>query len=221
MDYIKLAVMLLIGAAGGYMVPELAQKLIDYKAKQKNKEYPVQPQYLSMFCKVISAAVSMAGLGACAYFGASWIVLPLVAAIWLIGAVVFIVDMRIRIIANETVLALLILGLGFRILIGGMKGLPNSFITMIVIMVVWIILGSIMGFGKVGAGDVKLCGVIGFMFGYPNVIAPMLVMAVTMLVYCLIGLKTYRMTVKSTFPMGPFLVLGMLAGIPYMFYTMI
>ena len=36
MDYFKIAVMLLAGAAGGYMVPEFAQKLIDYKAKQKN-----------------------------------------------------------------------------------------------------------------------------------------------------------------------------------------
>ena len=221
MDYFKIAVMLLAGAAGGYMVPEFAQKLIDYKAKQKNKEYPEQPQYLSMLCKVICAAVSMIGLGVCAYFEAAWLILPLVVAIWMIGMVVLIVDMRIRIIANETVLALLILGLGFRILTGGIKGLPNSIITMIVIMVIWIILGSILGFGKVGAGDVKLCGVIGFMFGYPGVAWPVLIMALSMLAFCFIGLKFHRLTAKSMFAMGPFIVMGMLAGIPLQFYEML
>ena len=162
----------------------------------------------------------MAGLGACAYFDASWLLLLLAAIIWILGMVVLLVDMRIRIIANETVLALFVLGIILRIATAGIFGLPNSLITMLITMIVWIILASIMGFGKVGAGDVKLCGVIGFMYGYPNIQGPILVMAIGLLVFCGGGIALRKMTLKSMFAMGPFLVAGMLCGLPYLFYTM-
>lgn len=213
--------MLLAGGIGGFLVPMLAQKLIDYKGKQKNKEMPDQPQYLSLLCKVICAVVSAAGLGVCGYLNASWLLLILSAVIWILGMIVLLVDMRIRIIANETVLVLLVLGVIFRIATVGVSGIPNSLITLFLTVNLWIALAQFMGFGKVGAGDVKLCGVIGFMYGYPYVFGPFLVMAISLLVFCLGGIVLRKMTLKSMFALGPFLVAGMLAGLPYLFYTMI
>ena len=205
--------MIVIGAAGGYMVPEIAQKLITYKGRQNKKEYPTQSKYLSVLFKTVFLLVSMIGLGTCGYFGSSWLILLHVALIWLIGAVIFVVDIRIRIIANETVAALFMLGVGFRIMMDGMKALPNSLITMMVLLLLWTIFCKLLGSGQIGAGDVKLCAVIGFMFGYPNVIGAMLVTSVTLLVCCLIGMKAYKMTMRSMLPMGPFLVIGMLTEI--------
>lgn len=203
------------------MVPEFAQKLITYKSRQNKKEYSMQSKYLSVFCKIICAVVSMLGLGICGYFRPSWMMLLHVVLIWLIGAVVFIVDIRIRIIANETVVVLFLLGVSFRFMMDGVKALPNSTITMIVILLVWMILGKMLGSGQIGAGDVKLCAVMGFMFGYPNVIGAMLVTSATLLISCFIGMKGNKMTMKSTLPMGPFLVLGMLAGILSVLSTMV
>lgn len=212
--------MLLAGGIGGYLVPMLSQKLIEYKGKQKNKEMPDQPMYLSLLCKVICAVVSAAGLGVCGYLQQNWILLVLTALIWILGMLMFLVDFRIRIIANETVLALLILAVAFRITIAGIKGIPNSLLSMVIIIAVWMLLGKIMGLWKVGAGDVKLCGVIGFLFGFPDLTIPIMIMAVSLLIYCGIGLVTKRLSLVSTFAMGPFLTSGMLLGMPYMYYLM-
>ncbi len=220
MDFVKLILSLLVGAAGGFAVPQLAQGLIDFKAAQKNREYPPQPKYLALWCKLLCAASSMIGLGACAWFDAPWHLLVMAWALWILGMVILLVDIRIRLIANETVLALLVLGLVFRLITAGFAGLPNSLLTMIGIMAVWLFLCKFMGFGSVGAGDVKLCGAIGFLFGYPAVATPILVMAITMLGYIGIGLLTRRINLKSFFPMAPFLVLGMLAGLPWFIYGM-
>lgn len=203
------------------MAPMLAQKLIEYKGKQKNKEMPVQPQYLSLLCKGICAVGSMAGLVSCAYFDAPWLLLILAAVIWILGMVVLLVDMRIRIIANETVLGLLILAVIFRLIVAGGFGLLNSIMSMIVVMQVWMILGHFVGFGKVGAGDVKLCGVIGFLYGWPGLSAPILILAVGLLVFCIGGLLLHKITLKTMFAMGPFLVAGMLCGLPYLFYAIV
>lgn len=217
MNDIKIVCMVLAGAAGGYMVPDIAQKLIVHKARQKNIEIQEQPQYLSVFCKMLCAALSTAGLGLCASKHTSWLTLLLVTSIWLIGAVVFIVDMRIRIIANETVLALGILGLGFRISMDGIFSISNSIITMAVVMGVWIVFRSIIGVDKFGAGDVKLCSVMGIMFGYPNVLCPVAVMSLLLFMFCLIGLMLNKITIKSRIPMAPFIILGMMTGILFYF----
>lgn len=217
---IRIAVLAVIGLVGGYFVPGLTQRVLDYKGKQKNKAYPAQPGYMAMPCKLICATVSGVGLGLCAYAEEAWYLLLAVTLVWLVGAVVFLTDVRVRIIPNEAVLALLVLGGVLRVLTAGVSSLLNSLLTMLGIMVVWLVLGGILGHGSVGAGDVKLCGVIGFLFGVPGVVVPVLVMAGSMLLYIVIGLMTRRLRLKSYFPMGPFLVAGMLVGLPYMLFLL-
>ena len=147
MNMTKILILALIGGVGGFLSPLLAQKLIDYKGKQKNKEMPQQPQYLSLLCKGVCGVSSMIGLGICGYFGASWMLSLVAAAIWILGMVVLLVDMRIRIIANETVIALFALGVLLRVGTAGLAGLPNSLLTTVVTMFIWISLARILGFG--------------------------------------------------------------------------
>lgn len=219
-DIIKIAVMVLLGGITGYLVPSLAQQLIDYKGKQKNKEMPRQPGYLSVVCRLVCAAASAGGLGLCGYLNPSWVLLLMAGVIWILGMVILLVDMRIRIIANETILALFVLGIVFRLLTAGFRGIPNSLLTMLVITVIWIFLARIMGLGSVGAGDVKLCGVMGFLYGFPGVDGPILVMAAGLLAFCGAGLLFGKVNRYTMFPMGPFLIVGMLSGLPYVFYRM-
>lgn len=221
MDMVKIISMALVGCVGGFLVPMLTQKFIDYKGRQKNRMMPKQPQYMSIWCKVICAVFSMLGLGVCGYFQPSWTLLVVSAVIWILGMVVLLMDIRIRIIPNEAVLGFLVLSIVFRVIVSGWLGLLNSLITMIITMVIWTSLGGVLGFGKVGAGDVKLCGVIGFMYGYPSVVVPVLVMAISMLLFCVGGLLIRKITLKTMFAMGPYIVIGMLVGLPYLFYTML
>lgn len=214
---IKTIIMAVVGMMFGWFVPLFAQKLIDYKGRQKKRSYPENPLYQGLICKIICAVISAVGYGVCGYMNPSWVLLVLVGIIWILGMITIIVDLRIRIIANEVILALLGLSIIFRIVLGGFGSLLNSLLTMIVVMIGCIILGKIMGLWKVGAGDVKLFGVIGFLYGYPDVCAPALLMAATLLAYCVIGLKTYRITMKTMFAMAPFLVAGMLLGLTYIF----
>lgn len=201
------------------MVPGCSQKLIEYKCMKRQKEVPEESRYLSLY-KGACAIFSMLGLGACACMDSSWPALILVAAIWMTGLVVFLVDLQIRMIANETVIVLFVFGLCFRILTGGIHSLPNSILTALGVLVIWMIAGFLLGSHQFGAGDVKLCVVIGFLFGYPDVIFPMFVMTATLFVFCLYSLILHRMTRKSIFPMGPFVIIGMLAGFPYLLYRM-
>ncbi|MGN0334312.1 MAG: hypothetical protein ACI4DV_01440 [Lachnospiraceae bacterium] len=220
MDIIRIVSMVAAGGIGGFLVPGLAQKVIDYKGKQKNREMPVQPGYLTMVCRGCCALIAAAGLGLCGYLQSSWLMLILSAIIWIQGMVIIIVDMRIHLIANESILVLLGSAVLFRLLTGGAVGLFNSFGTMIAVIAVWMILGKVLGFWKVGAGDVKLCGVIGFLYGYPAIQMPLLFMAIGLIIFCVGGLVLRKMTLRSMFAMAPFLAAGMLAGLPYLFWTM-
>ena len=212
---LKIILMAIVGLVLGYFVPVMAQKLIDYKSEKKNKTYDVYFWYPQNVCQIVCAILSAGGLGYCGYLNPSWFLLILVGIIWILGMITILVDLRIRIIANEVILALLGLAVVFRMISDGPASLLNSFLTMVVIMFACILLGKIMGLWKVGAGDVKLFGVVGLLYGYPNVFAPVLIMSVAIVVFCIIGLKLYRLTMKTMFAMAPFIVVGMLIGLPY------
>ena len=219
MDWLKVIIMLVLGFGGGFFVPILAQKLILFKEKQKNKAYPAGKRYTSLGCKFLCAAVSAAGLGVCAYWQPSWFQLVIAAAVWILGMVIMLVDMQVRIIANESVLLLLALAGVHRLVQTGLDGLLNSLLAMVVIIAVWMFLGAFLGWWKVGAGDVKLCGAIGFLYGFPDVCMPLLLMAVATVVFCSGGLLLRKVTLKTMFPMAPLLVAGMLLGLPYIFWV--
>ena len=209
---LKIVLMAIVGAVSGYFVPMLAQMLIDYKSKKKNKTYEEHFWYPELWCKLICVVLSAGGLGYCGYLNPSWILLILVGIIWIIGMVTILVDIRIRIIANEVILALLGLSIVFRIIYAGSASLLNSFLTMVVIMFVCILLGKLMGLWKVGAGDVKLFGIMGFLYGCPDIVYPLIAFVAVLSVFVIGGLKLYKITLKTMFAMAPFIVAGMLGG---------
>lgn len=211
---LKIVVMAIVGVVIGWFVPILAQKLIDYKSMKNNRTYEEHWWTLKKWCGITCVVFSAGGLGYCGYLNPSWIVLILVGIIWLLGMVTIVVDLRIRIIANEMILAFIPLAIIFRIVLDGPRSVLNSIFTMVIVMTACIILGKIMGLWKVGAGDVKLFGVIGLMYGFPNIVYPVLVTAGAIIIYVLGGFKLYKITMKTMFAMAPFIVAGMLIGIP-------
>jgi prepilin signal peptidase PulO-like enzyme (type II secretory pathway) len=106
-------------------------------------------------------------------------------------------------------------GIAFQISHSGISALVPSFVCMAVMMVLFAVAAVIVGFDKVGAGDVKLAGVMGLALGYPGIVTALMYMSASLLIFSAFGLILRRITVKSMLPFAPFMMLGMSVSLAY------
>ena len=92
-------------------------------------------------------------------------------------------------------------------LLPGMPGLGSTLLGGGVGLVVFFVL-YIIGRGRLGAGDVKLAGVIGLMTGYPAVWSALVGGVILGAVAALILLLTKRANLKTTMAYAPYLAVG-------------
>lgn len=129
-------------------------------------------------------------------------------------AVMFtVIDGLIHIIPNEMILVGLPLAILFQITAFDLKHLGIALICMASIIVVFTVLGLIIGLNKIGAGDVKLAGLMGLALGYPHILYALLIMSVALIVYSLVGMSIGKLTHVSMFAFAPFLMLGLVSGL--------
>jgi len=201
-----LIVFLSLGLLIGYMTPMISLKIIEYKKKAESIKTAKQ-----LFNRFINVLIILLN-GAAWYFIASTVDNIFAAVIICIqislGIIFAYIDIKIRIIPNELILVLLALGITFQSFNYGLEGVLGSIISMIFIMIVFTALATFMGLGKVGAGDVKLAGAIGFALGYPSIITAMGAMAAVLLSFILIGLAIKKIRMTTMLPLAPFLVAG-------------
>lgn len=133
----------------------------------------------------------------------------LVALTFSLAILTSMVDLRIHIIPNEFVMAMLIIGVVQQIYHHNLRTLLYAFACMIGMIALFLIVAKVVGVSKVGAGDVKLAGAMGFVLGYPDIRIALMVMGIVILVSCFIGFAVYKITLKSALPMAPFLMTGM------------
>lgn len=126
---------------------------------------------------------------------------------------IMIVDIAIRKIPNSTLLAMLITRFVTAAALA-ISGEPIG--SLLLFSAVGFVIGGILfiipKFFRipVGAGDIKLCSVIGFCIGFSGFVQSMVIMACGMLIYLLYLLATKRGTIKTVTCMGPFLAGGMI-----------
>jgi prepilin signal peptidase PulO-like enzyme (type II secretory pathway) len=84
---------------------------------------------------------------------------------------------------------------------------------MMAVMAAFITLGSFLGLHTIGAGDVKLAGAMGLTLGFPRVIYGLLGMSAIIVVWCLGGLLTKKITLKSMVAFAPFITAGTILAI--------
>ena len=81
------------------------------------------------------------------------------------------------------------------------------------IIIVFTVLGLIIGLNKIGAGDVKLAGLMGLALGYPHILYALLIMSIALIGYSLVGMAIGKLTHVSMFAFAPFLMLGLVSGL--------
>ena len=207
-NVIATAVLGVIGAILGFMIPVIAQKIIIYKCNKKNLVPGPDSWYTSYFfrfctCLLCIVIWAFAGIRMESFPVAILLSLLVTAAI-----LITIVDFRIRIIPNELALFLSLTGIIFLFLHSGINSLIPAALSMIAMMILFTTVGGIVGFGKVGAGDVKLAGAMGLALGYPDIKTALIIMSTSILIYIISGLIMRKLTLRSMFPFAPFMMLG-------------
>ena len=203
-----------LGLVVGLYLPMLCEKLADYKWKKKNRELNPDDRFTGTVAKILCAAANAAGWGLCWYFGSKVAVPAVLAAlIWSLGIVLIVVDLRLRIIPNEVLLGMLIIGVVMEVWVNGFESLVSCVFASVIVFNQFAILGKVMGLYKIGAGDVKLAMVMTMSLGYPTILTTLLGFSVSLLLFCVGGLLLKKITLKSFLPLGPFLVPGFWVGL--------
>lgn len=212
MDIFVSIILGVIGAIIGYKIPSISAKIIEYKKHKINMNDSNSFLYSSWFkmlvCVFNSSIWTVAGIGA-----ENILIGILIAVQITIGIILAFIDVNIRIIPNELVLTLVIVGIIFQLVFNGFKSLGYAIICMIVMMAVFMSVAGFVGFGKVGAGDVKLAGVMGLALGYPLIVNAVLIMAIVLICFIGIGLLLKKIYLSTMLPLAPFIVSGYLAAL--------
>jgi len=205
MNIFKIIVFGIVGLVIGYKIPDISDKIIKYKRPETNID---ENNFLdSNIMRVMIVAVT-AVLWVLSGSINNTIIGLLISAQITIGIIIAYIDVKIRIIPNELVLAMVVLGIIFQILNYGFKALIGAAITMVVMMAVFTAVAGFVGFGKVGAGDVKLAGAMGIALGYPLIVTAIGVMAVSLLVFILTGMALKKIYLSTMLPFAPFMITG-------------
>ena len=203
-----------IGLIAGLLLPMLSEKLSAWKCQKKNREFLPNPKFTGLGAKLACGVGNGVGWGLCWYFGSAAMVPAMLAAlIWSLGIMLIVVDLRLRLIPNEVLLWMLIVGIPMQIMLKGVGGLLGGIIMSMVVFCMFATLGQFMGLCKIGAGDVKLSMVMAITLGNPAVLTALLGMSGSLLVVLLVGLLLKKMTLKSMVPLGPFIVPGYWVGL--------
>lgn len=210
---IKLLLMMgMLGLVLGCLIPILAKKIIIYKySVPKNKIHPYE-----LIIRMICGTINAAGWSAISFYSRNPFEILLLCCLWSMAVLIADIDLQVHKIPNETVLIMAVLGSVFQFLHFGVKGFLFAVISMIAVMLCFTVLGAVMGFRTIGAGDVKLAGAMGLALGYPLVLQGLLFMSLLMAVTCVIGIALKKLTLKSMLPFAPFMMAGFAYSILYL-----
>ena len=159
----------------------------------------------------LEAATALLAVALWLRYGASWALLPAGVA-GLLLLLIATIDIDRRLILNEVllagaVLAMLYAALGgwgrlLTALVGGGVGLG---LFLLIALLSRPIVRSSRG---IGAGDVKLAGLLGLMFGYPAVMSVLFLGVLVGGLVSAVLLLTHRLERKAMIPYAPFLAAG-------------
>lgn len=212
---IRLLIGAVLGAAAGTQIPTCVKKIIAYKCSARGRAVPegvMEDRKLRL--AALAADAVLTALAAAYMRPAAAVVAFLIIQIALVCIPV---DWYIRIIANEAVLILLVLGILYRILAGGAASLLGSLGALALVTAIFggsaAVMTALKGSPEVGAGDLKYAMVLAITVGWPGVIYLLAFFAAAVLIYIFLGMKMSALTMKSYFPMCLHLSVGLLGAL--------
>lgn len=197
--------------------PNLTCGYVAFKCRQGNRPLPKKKKDFSWnaCCVVVvglCAVVSLFIMDDGSSRGFARAVLCVVFALFAVFGTT--VDSYIRIIGNEMLLAMLPIGVLYRIVDGGVSSLLGSLGALLVVILTFglAMAGTkkLKGVIGVGMGDVKLSMVIALTVGFPGVLSFLGGMAFAIVAYCVVGLKTHMLRRNSYFPMCGMIMAGLM-----------
>jgi leader peptidase (prepilin peptidase) / N-methyltransferase len=127
------------------------------------------------------------------------------------------IDIIIHLIPNEMIITGLAVGIVFQLLMFGFNHIWIPLLSMVVITVIFTVVGLIIGLKKIGAGDVKLAGLMGLILvRYPYVVYAIIAMSIALIIYSIVGITIGKLTHVSMVAFAPFLMIGLLTGLMVM-----
>ena len=219
MDIFLKAVLLLAGAVLGYWLPDISQKLAQYKFQKKGMPFEREVRYTAKPVKLGVCIVNAAAWTASVLFADTFLIAALISALFSAGLLTALVDIQIRIVPNELLLVMLILGLAFQSVQFGFTAIMPALLCMAAMMLLFSTVAGFVGFDKVGAGDVKLAGTMGLVLGYPAVVSGLVIMGGVFVLFTIAGLLAKRLTLKTMVPFAPFMMTGMVFALLYSVYS--
>lgn len=127
------------------------------------------------------------------------------------------VDMAIKKIPNQLLLALIIVKLVSIAINFSQQEITQGLIGLIIGYVIFVLPLGLKKF--VGAGDIKFAAVIGMYLGYQGFFQAMLIMGILSVLLLVVLKITKRGGMKTNFPMGPFLAIGFLVSALFPIFT--
>ncbi len=215
MDIVLIVVLGLTGMVLGFETPDIAHSISKYKCRKKDTELTPNPRFTATYLKLILSVLNGAAWALAGLLTEHLTPTLLTSVLFSTAVLIAIIDLRIRIIPNELLLGMVVVGLAFQAVQFGFTAILISGICMIAMIVFFTVVAGMVGFDKVGAGDVKLAGAMGLALGYPNIITALIIMSVVFLLFSLVGIAIRKLTLKSMLPFAPFMMIGMVVTLAY------
>lgn len=190
-------------------LPALSQKIVQYKIKQR--QYEIKKISFSIYTRIFIVLVNVTIFMMATIYEShnSCIYLMIFSELAIVGALV---DYQLRIIPNELLIVLLIIGIVFKISNNTILNIVQEIEGLLLIIVIFAgtafvtkLFSNDIG---IGAGDIKLSIIIAFILGYPNVIFFLLGTAIFIGIFSIVGIFFGIIGPKDTFPMCGFLMSG-------------
>jgi len=205
----KIIVTGIISIILGLILPSISQKIVAYKINKR--QYEIKKISFSIYTKIFILVINILAFILASIFEPSInsIYLMIFTEIAIIGALV---DYQLRIIPNELLLLLLVIGIIYKINIHTITNIEEQVKALLLIIIIFagtsLITKLFSNDIGVGAGDIKLSILIAFILGYPNVMIFLLGTAIFIGMFSIIGIFLGMIGPKDTFPMCGFLMGG-------------
>lgn len=195
-----------LGAIGfiiGMNISTVVDKIILWKQKQNNTIYIIYRIEYKWDKWINGILVTLGFIVAFYHFTFYRFILTSIMCILAIfGARL---NQRIRIIPNEFVLIILIIGIVNQLITNGFKGIGDIFLVVLITAGIFFLSSAItrliFGSISISMGDIKLAMVLSFMLGLENVYLFLIRIVLFLLIYISIGLFTKTMELYSSLSM--------------------